>query len=116
MVFRDRQFPPCALVAGDSGIQVRGLPFYAGKREASPPSAPVLTMSGVESLGAWDTEHLATCGTFQHSKDLPRSKYQQHPHRETSINGSCSHTAVLEKQQANWHFPAAQPNMVKNWH
>lgn len=28
----------------------------------------------------------------------------------------CSHAAVLEKQQANWHFPAAQPNMVKNWH
>lgn len=28
----------------------------------------------------------------------------------------CSQAAVLEKQQANWHFPAAQPNMVKNWH
>lgn len=49
---------------------------------------PVLTMSGVESPGAQDIEHLATCGTFQHSKDLPRSKYQQHPHRETSINAS----------------------------
>lgn len=91
MVFRDRQVPPCALVAGDSGIQARGLPFYAGKREAFFFFfffLPVLTMSGVESPGAQDTEHLATCGTFQHSKDLPRSKYQQHPHRETSINAS----------------------------
>lgn len=92
MVFRDRQVPPCTLVAGDSGTQVRGLSFYAGKREAFSflffSFFPVLTMSGVESPGAQDTEHLATCGTFQHSKDLPRSKYQQHPHRETSISAS----------------------------
>lgn len=43
---------------------------------------------GVESLGAWDTEHLATCGTFQHDKELPRSKCQQHPHWGPSINSS----------------------------
>lgn len=52
----------------------------------------VFTMSGndpgVESLGAWDTEHLATCGTFQHDKELPRSKRQRHPHWGPSINSS----------------------------
>lgn len=95
MVFRDRQVPPCALVAGDSGIQVRGLPFHAGKQEAF--FFLVLTMSGVESPGARDIQHLATCGTFQHSKDLPRSKYQQHLHWETSINGSLfTHSCVRE--------------------
>lgn len=34
MVLRDREVPSCALIAGDSGIQVMGLPFYAGKQEA----------------------------------------------------------------------------------
>lgn len=55
-------------------------------------SVLVFTMSGndpgVESLGAWDTEHLVTCGTFQHNQEFLRSKCQQHPHWETSINSS----------------------------
>lgn len=77
MVFRDRHIPPWPLVAADSGIQVRGFTLLC--RQVGSFWGGVLTVSGVKSPGAQDTEHLATCGTFQHNKDLSRSKCQKHP-------------------------------------
>lgn len=68
---------------------------------------------GVESLGAWDTEHLATCGTFQHNKELPRSKCQQHPTGDHLSTVLCSCAAAAEEQQAKWHFPALKPDTAK---
>lgn len=113
MVFRDRQVPPCALAAGDSGIQVRGLPFYAGKQEAF--FFPlVLTMSGVES------QEPGILNILQHVVHFSTARIYPDPNTNSTPTGRhlstvlCSHAAVLEKQQANWHFPAAHnPTWLK---
>lgn len=71
MLFGDRHFP--LRVLSRSGTQVRGCTLLCryidmGRLFILFLFFLVFIMSGndpgVESLGAWDTEHLATCGTF----------------------------------------------------
>lgn len=50
-------------------------------------------------------KHLARCGTFLCNRELPKSKWLQHPHGETSTDKGCLLCAAVRAMpQTKWHL------------